>query len=111
MGAADVVRWLRENTTPRVPSTTTIVTNAGQKYERAARARRAPAPTRAARATFLLEEALPIRSLECTGSQGLQRRVGAPAHGSLDPGEQHPPGEGHAHQGQEEAPTTDGGAP
>src|SRR5436190_2066274 len=82
MGAADVVRWLRENTTPRVPSTTTIVTNAGQKYERDARARRGP-----------------------------QRRVGALAHRSLDPGEQHPPSEGHAYQGQEKASTTDRGAP
>src|SRR5437660_10678009 len=102
MGAADVVRWLRENTTPRVPSTTTIVTNAGQKYERDARARRAPAPTRAARATFLLEEAFPIRSLECTGSPGaglLERRVGALAHRSVEPGEQPPPSEGPADQG------------
>src|SRR5207249_4307300 len=53
---------------PTVPNTTTTVTKPGQKYEREARALRAPAPARAARATFLLEEALPIGNPEDTGS-------------------------------------------
>src|SRR3989442_940009 len=63
---------------PTVPNTTTTVTKPGQKYEREARALRAPAPARAARATFLLEEALPIGNPEDTALLPQRRPLPSP---------------------------------